>query len=336
MAIQQYDIRQADGTFEERSWSPRNTPILGPRRRGHPHHPLGRGRHRPAAADRGAARGGAGGARLELMEAAARARLHTAEARLRRVLEQAPVGMAVLRGPTHVFEIANQRYSELVGGRPLTGRAMREAFPELAGQGIYEMLDQTLASGTPSYCLRAPGPPGPRRAGRRRGADLQLDLRAAAERRRHDGGRRGGRDRRDRPGAGAGERRPPGLGARRGATPAPDRAGAVAHRPRHRGRALGPDPLHERQGPRDPGPRLPLGGGGALQRGLARFPSRRPPHRRRGMAARPRGPARRDRHRRDRCASPIARATGWRSAATPRRCAMRRVRSPAACCCSAT
>jgi PAS domain S-box-containing protein len=156
MGIQQYEVRQADGTFEERSWSLQNTPILG--HDGAVIHIIHwaedvtdllqqtEGRREAEREE----------ARLELMEAAARARLHTAEARLRRVLEQVPVGMAVLLGPTHVFEVANERYSELVGGRPLIGRTIREAFPELAGQGIYEMLDQTLASGTASYASERP------------------------------------------------------------------------------------------------------------------------------------------------------------------------------------
>jgi PAS domain S-box-containing protein len=73
-----------------------------------------------------------------------------AEARLARVYEQAPVAMAVLRGPEHVFEIANARYTEIVtGARSILGLPIREALPELTGQGIYELLDATFASGTP-------------------------------------------------------------------------------------------------------------------------------------------------------------------------------------------
>lgn len=30
MAVQHYDIRRPDGTWEERHWAPRNTPVLGP------------------------------------------------------------------------------------------------------------------------------------------------------------------------------------------------------------------------------------------------------------------------------------------------------------------
>lgn len=62
---------------------------------------------------------------------------------------QAPGFMAVLRGPAHVFELANAAYSELVGGRNVVGQDVRRALPELEGQGFYELLDQVRASGQP-------------------------------------------------------------------------------------------------------------------------------------------------------------------------------------------
>jgi signal transduction histidine kinase/DNA-binding response OmpR family regulator len=67
--------------------------------------------------------------------------------RMARVFAQAPVGVAILRGPTHVFESANPAYLELVGNRPVVGKPMREALPELEGQGLYELLDRVYASG---------------------------------------------------------------------------------------------------------------------------------------------------------------------------------------------
>ena len=33
MAIQKYDVRRPDGVFEERFWSPVNSPVFGPNRR---------------------------------------------------------------------------------------------------------------------------------------------------------------------------------------------------------------------------------------------------------------------------------------------------------------
>ncbi|MBA3521808.1 MAG: PAS domain-containing protein [Gemmatimonadales bacterium] len=92
-------------------------------------------------------------ARLSAMQAETQAR---AEARLRRVCEQAPVAMCVLRGPEHVYEVANSRYLEIVGHRPIIGLSVREAFPEIAGQGIYELLDDTYTSGQRCYAHERP------------------------------------------------------------------------------------------------------------------------------------------------------------------------------------
>ncbi|WP_199707863.1 response regulator [Teichococcus wenyumeiae] len=67
---------------------------------------------------------------------------------LRRLLEQASVFAAFLRGPEHVFEIANQSYLRLIGRRDVQGRPVREALPEVQDQGFFELLDQVYASGT--------------------------------------------------------------------------------------------------------------------------------------------------------------------------------------------
>ena len=72
-----------------------------------------------------------------------------AEARLRDIFSQAPVAIAVLGGPEHRFDIANARYLELIGGRAVVGMTVREALPELEGQGIYELLDEVFSTGRP-------------------------------------------------------------------------------------------------------------------------------------------------------------------------------------------
>ncbi|HEU4561752.1 MAG TPA: ATP-binding protein [Longimicrobium sp.] len=77
-------------------------------------------------------------------QAEARARAH-----LTRTFEQAPVPIAVLEGPRHVFTLANPGYRRLTADRELLGRDVREAFPELEGQGIYEILDRVYTSGEP-------------------------------------------------------------------------------------------------------------------------------------------------------------------------------------------
>jgi signal transduction histidine kinase len=68
---------------------------------------------------------------------------------LAEVFAHAPVGVAILRGPEHVFEFANERYLELVGGRPVLGKPIRTALPELDGQGIFELLEQVYRTGEP-------------------------------------------------------------------------------------------------------------------------------------------------------------------------------------------
>jgi len=69
--------------------------------------------------------------------------------RLMTLFEQAPGILAVLRGPDHVFEITNASYLQLIGRRELIGKSAREALPEVAGQGFFELLDQVYQSGQP-------------------------------------------------------------------------------------------------------------------------------------------------------------------------------------------
>ncbi|MGV3723419.1 MAG: PAS domain-containing protein [Actinomycetota bacterium] len=65
------------------------------------------------------------------------------------VFEQAPAFMCILRGPSHVFEIANAAYLQLVGHREIIGKTAREALPELSGQGYFKLLDRVYQTGEP-------------------------------------------------------------------------------------------------------------------------------------------------------------------------------------------
>jgi signal transduction histidine kinase len=69
--------------------------------------------------------------------------------RLRDLFRQAPGFMAVLRGPDHVFELVNDAFFQLVGHREIEGRVVREALPELEGQGFFELLDRVYATDEP-------------------------------------------------------------------------------------------------------------------------------------------------------------------------------------------
>jgi signal transduction histidine kinase/CheY-like chemotaxis protein len=69
--------------------------------------------------------------------------------RLTDLFEQAPGIIAVLRGPEHVFELTNKSYRQLMGGRRLIGLPVRQALPEVEGQGFFELIDKVFQSGEP-------------------------------------------------------------------------------------------------------------------------------------------------------------------------------------------
>ncbi|MCA2961591.1 MAG: response regulator [Silvanigrellales bacterium] len=71
------------------------------------------------------------------------------EARL--FFTQAPFGIAVLQGPEHTYRFVNPCFMTMCfGGRPpsdLLDKTMRQAMPELQGQGFYEILDTVYRTG---------------------------------------------------------------------------------------------------------------------------------------------------------------------------------------------
>jgi signal transduction histidine kinase len=69
--------------------------------------------------------------------------------RLRQLFHEAPGFMCVLRGPTHVFDLVNSAYSQLVGHRDVEGKSVLEALPEVSGQGFIELLDRVYQTGQP-------------------------------------------------------------------------------------------------------------------------------------------------------------------------------------------
>jgi PAS domain S-box-containing protein len=73
----------------------------------------------------------------------------TERVRLEEAFEKSPSFLAILRGPDHVFEFANERYEALVGHREIIGRPVVEALPEVRGQGFVEILDQVYRTGDP-------------------------------------------------------------------------------------------------------------------------------------------------------------------------------------------
>jgi PAS domain S-box-containing protein len=74
-------------------------------------------------------------------------RLAAQNKRQQRLFDQAPGFIAILRGPDHVFEFVNESYMRLAGRRDFIGKPVREALPDVEGQGFFELLDKVYASG---------------------------------------------------------------------------------------------------------------------------------------------------------------------------------------------
>ncbi|WP_336518047.1 ATP-binding protein [Pollutibacter soli] len=93
-------------------------------------------------------------------ELLARVQNHILISRVRRETEkqfynlflQSPAHIHVMRGPDHVLEFFHPLGIPFVGGRDITGMKIKEALPELEGQGFFEMLDQVYHQGQ-SYFL---------------------------------------------------------------------------------------------------------------------------------------------------------------------------------------
>jgi PAS domain S-box-containing protein len=98
---------------------------------------------------------------LSAQELSTRVRIQTAvaqtrrqgEAHVRNVINQAPVGIAVLRGNDFVFEAANDNYLRLIGkSQPeVVGKPILDALPELINQGIVELLTRVIETGEPFF-----------------------------------------------------------------------------------------------------------------------------------------------------------------------------------------
>jgi signal transduction histidine kinase/CheY-like chemotaxis protein len=90
--------------------------------------------------------------------------LATEHARMLDLFDQAPGFVAVLSGADHRIELHNAAFQRLVGDRAITGKPLRDALPELDGQGYVELLDAIrthgkahVGNGMKITLLRAPG-----------------------------------------------------------------------------------------------------------------------------------------------------------------------------------
>lgn len=170
--------RLDDGSqaFEDRYWSATHTPMLDEAgevafilQHTTDITELQRLRERRARPERASALdimlGGAVLGRAEQVQEDNR-RLEGERNRLIDMFMQAPGFVAVLTGPDHVFQMHNAAYAQLIGHRDITGKPIRDALPEIVGQGYYEFLDSVYATGEPHegraslvQLQRAPGAP---------------------------------------------------------------------------------------------------------------------------------------------------------------------------------
>ncbi len=67
--------------------------------------------------------------------------------RFYKLFEQAPSFMAMVRGPSHVYELANRSYQQLVGCQEVVGKAFRDLGLKIEGQDYGALLDQVYATG---------------------------------------------------------------------------------------------------------------------------------------------------------------------------------------------
>jgi len=87
---------------------------------------------------------------VELERDNALAQVERERERLQEIFWQAPAMIAVSDGPTHIFRVANPQFQQMVGPtRKVLGRTVREAFPDLEGQGYFDLMDGVFASGKP-------------------------------------------------------------------------------------------------------------------------------------------------------------------------------------------
>lgn len=65
------------------------------------------------------------------------------------VISAIPVGISIMRGPEHRFELVNPFARELLGGRDVVGMTLPSAFPELVEQGFLDLMNNIYATGEP-------------------------------------------------------------------------------------------------------------------------------------------------------------------------------------------
>ncbi|MBB3035465.1 sensor histidine kinase [Alteriqipengyuania lutimaris] len=154
IALIRYDIARPDGSMEARYWSATHTPLKdddGTLRYilQHTVDVTELQKLRKLRDEVGVVR------RAEAIQARNRD-LARESRRLLEFFQQAPGFVAVLGGDDHVFQMTNAAYLDLVGRSELVGRSVRDALPEVVGQGFVDVLDTVYRTGEPYIGRREP------------------------------------------------------------------------------------------------------------------------------------------------------------------------------------
>jgi PAS domain S-box-containing protein len=75
--------------------------------------------------------------------------------RQREIFAQAPGFAIVMSGSEHRVDFVNDGHQALFGSADWVGKPIREAFPDVRGQGFFELLNDVYASGQPYRAARA-------------------------------------------------------------------------------------------------------------------------------------------------------------------------------------
>ncbi|MCC2548599.1 PAS domain-containing sensor histidine kinase [Hymenobacter sp. BT175] len=146
MAPQHYDVPDPGhpGRFVERHWQPRHTPVLDA---------AGQVQFFIQSVQDITARRVAERLLHDTQASAqeARADAEAQRQRLHDVLMVLPAQVVSFRGPDHVYELVNPGYQQLFPTRTLRGLPLRQALPELEGQGIQERLDHVYHTGVTHF-----------------------------------------------------------------------------------------------------------------------------------------------------------------------------------------
>lgn len=75
---------------------------------------------------------------------------------LRSIFQHAPGFICTLAGQDHILQFVNDAHLRLFGSHDWIGKPVQEAFPGIANQGFYELLDQVYATGEQHVAYNAP------------------------------------------------------------------------------------------------------------------------------------------------------------------------------------